>query len=277
MMNLKMNGWMNGIKGIPCVPKEPWSENETPIDDIHHICEPIRFKMGKLNGPLAIQMMKGFAKEENYQGWFESWGDATHGVMNFCEWLKRCFRNFHELDYELLVKLKEYWWKMNDHECSPFSNWRYHINEAYMNTNIDVNYNPYLDVSRTFKNHEGWNDEEDIHKERKPNDDDDIGNLDYGFTNKTFHGMMVIHAKRRGMETMSILKLFARRIGGIGKGVPSVGEVDSGLAFVGVDGGSRSSALNDGCAPKTRSRIGLSYMPDITQMIRTAIEFYYIA
>ncbi|GKD41604.1 hypothetical protein Tco_1261811 [Tanacetum coccineum] len=145
--------------------------------------------MGKLNGPLAIQMMKGFAKEENYQGWFESWGDATHGVMNFCEWLKRCFENFHELDYELLVKLEEYWWKMNDHECSPFSNWRYHINEAYMNTNIDVNYNPYLDVSRTFKNHEGWNDEEDIHKERKPNDDDDIGNLDYGLVqdNASYH------------------------------------------------------------------------------------------
>ncbi|GKF68940.1 hypothetical protein Tco_0198619, partial [Tanacetum coccineum] len=87
-----------------------------------------------------------------------SWGDATQGVMNFCAWLKRCFGNFHELDYELLVKLEEYWWKMNDHECSPFSNWRNHINKAYANTNIDANYNPYLDVSRTFNNHEERND-----------------------------------------------------------------------------------------------------------------------
>ncbi|GJY79882.1 hypothetical protein Tco_0492633 [Tanacetum coccineum] len=31
-----------------------------------------------------------------------SWGDATQRVMNFCSWLKRCFENFYELDYELL-------------------------------------------------------------------------------------------------------------------------------------------------------------------------------
>ncbi|GJS78012.1 hypothetical protein Tco_0727893 [Tanacetum coccineum] len=51
-----------------------------------------------------------------------TWGDATQGVINFYAWLKGCFRNFHELDYELFVKLEQYWWKMNNHECSPFSN-----------------------------------------------------------------------------------------------------------------------------------------------------------
>ncbi|GJT96175.1 SGNH hydrolase-type esterase domain-containing protein [Tanacetum coccineum] len=104
-----------------------------------------------------------------------SQGDATHGVINFSAWLKGCFGNFHELDYELLVKLKEYWWKMNDHECSPFFNWRNHINKAY--TNINANYNPYLYVSRTFNNRKGRNDEEDIHEEREPNDDNGISNL----------------------------------------------------------------------------------------------------
>ncbi|GKA64619.1 hypothetical protein Tco_0764326 [Tanacetum coccineum] len=67
---------------------------------------------------------------------------------------------------------------MNDHECSPFSNWRNHINRAYANTNIDANYNPYLDVSRTFNNHERWNDEKDILEEMEPNDNLGIGNLD---------------------------------------------------------------------------------------------------
>ncbi|GJX32509.1 hypothetical protein Tco_0242364 [Tanacetum coccineum] len=68
---------------------------------------------------------------------------------------------------------------MNDHECSPFTNWRNNIRETYANTNIDANYNPYQDVSRTFSNHE----------ERKPNDDDDIGNLDYGLVqdNASYH------------------------------------------------------------------------------------------
>ncbi|GJR46933.1 hypothetical protein Tco_1315036 [Tanacetum coccineum] len=94
-----------------------------------------------------------------------SWGDATQGVKKNCAWLKRCFGNFHELDYELLVKLEEYWWRMNDHECSPFTKWRNHIRGTYANTNIDANYNPYLDVSRTLNNHAGKNDEEAIREE----------------------------------------------------------------------------------------------------------------
>ncbi|GJY71544.1 hypothetical protein Tco_0475247 [Tanacetum coccineum] len=112
-----------------------------------------------------------------------SWGDATQGVMNFCAWLKRCFGNFHELDYELLVKLEEYWWKMNDHKCSPFTNWRNHntrdLRGTYAKHRIVIaNYNPYLDVSRTFNNHAGKNDEETIREERKPNDDHGIDNFD---------------------------------------------------------------------------------------------------
>ncbi|GKB05529.1 hypothetical protein Tco_0833724, partial [Tanacetum coccineum] len=39
----------------------------------------------------------------------ESWGDATLEVMKFCAWLKNSFENFHELDYDVLVKLKECW------------------------------------------------------------------------------------------------------------------------------------------------------------------------
>ncbi|GKC65176.1 hypothetical protein Tco_1097774 [Tanacetum coccineum] len=67
---------------------------------------------------------------------------------------------------------------MNYHECSPFTNWRNHIREAYANTNIDANFNTYLDVSRTFNNHTRKNDEEAIREERKPNDDHGINNFD---------------------------------------------------------------------------------------------------
>ncbi|GKB01783.1 hypothetical protein Tco_0829827 [Tanacetum coccineum] len=51
-----------------------------------------------------------------------SWGDESQSVMNLCAWLKKSFGNIHELDYELLIKLEDYWWKVNDHERSPFSN-----------------------------------------------------------------------------------------------------------------------------------------------------------
>ncbi|GKF99184.1 hypothetical protein Tco_0297967 [Tanacetum coccineum] len=51
----------------------------------------------------------------------KSWGNASQSVMNFCAWLKRSFGNFHELDYEVLVKLQDYWWKVNDHEFKEFN------------------------------------------------------------------------------------------------------------------------------------------------------------
>ncbi|GJS59865.1 hypothetical protein Tco_0654649 [Tanacetum coccineum] len=39
----------------------------------------------------------------------ESWGDAVPGVMKFFAWLKSSFESFHELDYNVLVKLEECW------------------------------------------------------------------------------------------------------------------------------------------------------------------------
>nr|GFA07355.1 hypothetical protein [Tanacetum cinerariifolium] len=136
------NEWMNKWnKGIPWVPEELWSKNRISIDDIHHICERRRYD----------DLVDVKLKEKR------SWGDATQGVMNFYAWLKRCFGKFHELDYELL---------------------RSHMHETYANSNINDNYIPYLDVSRTFNNHKGRNDEEAIQQEREPNDDHGIGNLD---------------------------------------------------------------------------------------------------
>nr|GEW73320.1 hypothetical protein [Tanacetum cinerariifolium] len=55
------NEWMDEWnKGIPWVPEEPWSENEIPIDDIHHICEPLRFKNGKAKWSTCSSNSEGF-------------------------------------------------------------------------------------------------------------------------------------------------------------------------------------------------------------------------
>ncbi|GJU26789.1 hypothetical protein Tco_1165410 [Tanacetum coccineum] len=51
----------------------------------------------------------------------ESWGNATPNVMKFCAWLINSFGNFYELDYNILVKLQECWWKINAHEVAPFT------------------------------------------------------------------------------------------------------------------------------------------------------------
>ncbi|GKA41932.1 hypothetical protein Tco_0734592 [Tanacetum coccineum] len=161
------NEWMDELnKGIPWVPKELWLENGIPIDDIHHICEPTHFKNrnakwptcnsnnegfcngGELLGMVRVSYMTYFLDYEWYDDLVDgkleeealkqktiyerSWGDATHEVINFYAWLKGCFKNFHELDYELLVNSKNF----------------------------------------------GWNDEEDIHEEREPNDNHGIDNFD---------------------------------------------------------------------------------------------------
>nr|GEV63456.1 ATP-dependent DNA helicase PIF1 [Tanacetum cinerariifolium] len=102
-------------------------------------------RIGKLNAPLAIQMQ-----------WSRITGDVS------------------SLLHDLLSTLR----MMNDHECYPFTNWRSHIHKTYVNTNIDDSYNHYLDVSRTFNNHEGRNDDEAIQEERELNDDHRISNLD---------------------------------------------------------------------------------------------------
>ncbi|GJX84776.1 hypothetical protein Tco_0335550 [Tanacetum coccineum] len=87
--------------------EEPWSEDGIPYE-IYEVC----------NGGELPGMVRG---------------DASQSVMNFYAWLKRSFENFHKLDYELLVKLQDYWWKVNDHECSPCSEWRNHIKGPYAN------------------------------------------------------------------------------------------------------------------------------------------------
>ncbi|GJX59487.1 retrovirus-related pol polyprotein from transposon TNT 1-94 [Tanacetum coccineum] len=57
-------------------------------------------------------LMDGSSKDEALEQkaiYEESWGDAKQSVINFCKWLRKTFRNFHELDYGLLEKLQDYW------------------------------------------------------------------------------------------------------------------------------------------------------------------------
>nr|GEW12721.1 hypothetical protein [Tanacetum cinerariifolium] len=54
---------LHTILGNTIVLEEPWSENEIPIDDIHHICEPIRFKNGKAKWLPCNLNMEGFCNQ----------------------------------------------------------------------------------------------------------------------------------------------------------------------------------------------------------------------
>ncbi|GJU59582.1 hypothetical protein Tco_1237348 [Tanacetum coccineum] len=77
-------------------------------------------------------------------------GDATPRVIKFYRWLKSCFENFQELEYEVLVKLQECWWKVNGHETASFIRMENFGRGPYANMKTKWVSNPYLDTNRIF-------------------------------------------------------------------------------------------------------------------------------
>ncbi|GJX11191.1 hypothetical protein Tco_0201050 [Tanacetum coccineum] len=103
--------------------------------------------------------------------------DATLRVMKFHEWLKNSFENFHELDYDGLVKLEECWWKVNAHEKSPFARWENYGQGPYANAKTKKDYDPYLDNNCTFEKDYKANNAGDTQDTKKERHDPSICNI----------------------------------------------------------------------------------------------------
>ncbi|GKA02929.1 hypothetical protein Tco_0675710 [Tanacetum coccineum] len=80
----------------------------------------------------------------------ESWGDATPSVIKLCAWLINSFRNFHELDYNVLVKLQGCWWEINAHEVAPFTSLESYGQRPYANFKTEKAHDPYLEINNMF-------------------------------------------------------------------------------------------------------------------------------
>ncbi|GJY93859.1 hypothetical protein Tco_0509641, partial [Tanacetum coccineum] len=164
--------------------EEPWLDNGVPYQLCDHICEPYRFKNGMTKWPTCSSDIDGFCNGGELPGmvrvrsmtyfqdhkWYdeladgklkeetlmhkakveESWGNATPGVMKFYAWLINSFENFHELDYNVLVKLQECWWKINAHEVAPFTRLESYGQRPYANFKTEKAHDPYLDINRIF-------------------------------------------------------------------------------------------------------------------------------
>ncbi|GJZ49922.1 hypothetical protein Tco_0604112 [Tanacetum coccineum] len=145
--------------------EEPWLDNGVAYQLCDHICESYRFKNGMTKWPMRSSDIDGFCNGGELPGmvrvgcmtyfqdhkWYdelvdgklkeetlmhkakvaESWGDATPGVMKLYAWLKNTFENFYKLDYNVLVKLQECWWKVNTHEVIPFTPWKSYGQNRY--------------------------------------------------------------------------------------------------------------------------------------------------
>ncbi|GJZ28935.1 hypothetical protein Tco_0573582 [Tanacetum coccineum] len=58
--------------------------------------------------------------------------------------------DFHKLDYNVLVKLQERWWKINAHEVTPFTRLESYGQRPYANFKTEKTHDPYLDINRIF-------------------------------------------------------------------------------------------------------------------------------
>ncbi|GKB40252.1 hypothetical protein Tco_0885194 [Tanacetum coccineum] len=107
---------------------------------------------GLENGDLKEEALKEKAILEG------SWGYKNRKGNNFCSWLKESFSNYLELDYELMIKLEEYWWGKKEEEESSEDAWSNYFNNA----------------NDAIQAYQEWFDDH----EPMEGDDDDIGDLD---------------------------------------------------------------------------------------------------
>ncbi|GJV35699.1 hypothetical protein Tco_1408176 [Tanacetum coccineum] len=125
-------------------PEEPWSKNGVPYQLYHKWYDELA------DGKLKSRTLALKAKVEG------------------------SFENFHELDYDVLVKLQECWWKVNAHEITPFTRIENFRRGPYANMKTKKTRDPYLDVNRIFgRNYEesnvGDTQENQGHEEHKDN------------------------------------------------------------------------------------------------------------
>ncbi|GJX01194.1 hypothetical protein Tco_0185107 [Tanacetum coccineum] len=129
---------------------EQWPINRVPYELCEHICEPYRFKNGITKWPTCSSDTDRYCNRGELTRMVRvgSWGVVTLDVMKFCAWLKNSFENFHELDYDVLVKLEECWWKVNTNEVCPFTRWDNRLRGPYAKAKSKRTFDPYLNIDR---------------------------------------------------------------------------------------------------------------------------------
>ncbi|GJU48050.1 hypothetical protein Tco_1217605 [Tanacetum coccineum] len=67
------------------------------------------------------------------------------------------FENFHELDYDVHLKLEECWWKVNTNKVCPFTRWDNCFRGPYANAKPKWTFDPYLNINRKPERNNGTN------------------------------------------------------------------------------------------------------------------------
>ncbi|GKA54741.1 hypothetical protein Tco_0753690, partial [Tanacetum coccineum] len=162
------NAWIyEWSKEVSWVEEKPWLDDGTwkePNDDICHDYKPFQFKSGYVQWPTCNSRLEdGDLQDEalKEKAILEgSYGHENREGNNFCSWLKECFGNHQELDYELMRKLEEYWWGKEEEKESSEDAWS--------------NYSPNNDNDAIQEDQERFDNNEPMEED----DDNDIGDLD---------------------------------------------------------------------------------------------------
>ncbi|GJY15711.1 ribonuclease H-like domain-containing protein [Tanacetum coccineum] len=123
--------------------EEPWLDNGVPYQLCDHICKPYHFKNGITKWPTCSLDIDGFCNGGELPG------TVRVGSMTYFQDHKH-FGNFYELDYNVLVKLQECWWKINANEVAPFTRLESYGQRPYANIKTEMAHNPYLEVNNIF-------------------------------------------------------------------------------------------------------------------------------
>ncbi|GJY09794.1 hypothetical protein Tco_0377979 [Tanacetum coccineum] len=139
------NAWIyEWNKEVSLVEEKPWLDDRTwkePNDDICDECKSKKLKKAILEG---------------------SWGYENRKGKNFCSWLKESFGNYHELDYELMLKLEEYWRGKKDEKESSDDAWSNHLPNNELEHFERVNNDAIQANQERFNIHEPMDDDDDI-------------------------------------------------------------------------------------------------------------------
>ncbi|GKB02927.1 hypothetical protein Tco_0831016 [Tanacetum coccineum] len=114
-----------------------------PYQLYDHICEPYRFKNGITKWPTCSSDIDRFCNSGELPEM------VRVGSMTYFQDHK-CFGNFHKLDYNVLVKLQECWWKINAHEVAPFTRLESYGQKSYANIKTEKAHDPYLEINNIF-------------------------------------------------------------------------------------------------------------------------------
>ena len=107
-----------------------------------------------------------------------SLGSSMISVEQFRKWVKQCFYDFHDLEPSLLIRLSDYWWKINDPNNMPSICWKEFAPRGPFANGYTRDSNPWMNKSINKLNQEenvGPRTNSDQYNETS--DDASIGNI----------------------------------------------------------------------------------------------------